>query len=224
MATIKMGAIITEIAGSVGGTNFRRFRGTFVMSNKSFGASKNRLLNNVGLFRNVKVIQEWANLTQSARDNWIDAALLFQFPDKFGDLKNLSGRELYIKLITQIRNSTWADPDPTTLDSTVDAIAIDSGEITTLPKAEVILDAIYANSCMLVQVQRMRSIVTGPVYNKRKVITKENNAYTDEITFTTGFWNTFPYAQIGDLYRVYISPINESGFIGLTQTIVLTIS
>lgn len=98
MATAKLGIIVTEIAGTIGGVTFRRHRGTTVVGIKSVGGAKSILLQNPRLGNLRTLVNNWGLLPVATRDNWDTAALLFTFPDKFGDQRNLSGRELYLKL------------------------------------------------------------------------------------------------------------------------------
>jgi len=98
MALIKLGAFFTNIAGSVGGTTFRRSQHGIVLSNKIVGIRKSVLFRNTRLSELRSVIQGWALLSQVNRDSWNEIAHTFSFPDKFGDLRTLSGRLLYIKL------------------------------------------------------------------------------------------------------------------------------
>ena len=68
MAVVKLGAIITQIAGSIGGWTFRRSQGSTVVYNKPGGASKNRLLLNAAFGNLREVIQGWALLSVGLRN------------------------------------------------------------------------------------------------------------------------------------------------------------
>lgn len=109
MAVMKLGAIVTDVAGSIGGTSLRRGRGLIVAYNKPRGPSIERLYNNRALIRNSALMHSWSNLTTSEVNSWVAAAGLFQFPDKFGDLRYLRPRELYIKLQTQLATTGAAN-------------------------------------------------------------------------------------------------------------------
>lgn len=123
MAVIKLGALVTGIAGSIGGTTFRRTRTGLLAMNKSGGQSRNRARQNSILNTLRARIQAWTELTPIARGEWNDAAPNFQFPDKFGDLKTLTGRELFIKLSTRAQLVELPVPDPTALDSVIPSVA-----------------------------------------------------------------------------------------------------
>lgn len=123
MAVIKLGALVTGIAGSIGGTTFRRTRTGLLAMNKSGGQSRNRARQNSILNTLRARIQAWTELTALARGEWNDAAPNFQFPDKFGDLKTLTGRELFIKLSTRAQLVDLPIPDPTALDSVIPSVS-----------------------------------------------------------------------------------------------------
>lgn len=101
MANIKLGAIITDIAGSVGGSTFRRTPAGIILYNKQgtqikSAFAKNSVKNKLGA-----ILGSWNFLETAVKDFWIDKATLYTFPDKFGTLKNLTGRQLYTKLNSQ---------------------------------------------------------------------------------------------------------------------------
>ena len=102
MAVIKLGSIVTDIAGSIGGTTFRRTttghavynkQGRQVKSAFSKASRKNQLGN---VFRN------WYNLSESEREQWALNASTYPLKDRFGNTKYLTGRQLFTKLNAQL--------------------------------------------------------------------------------------------------------------------------
>jgi len=102
MAKFVLGGIITNIAGSVGGTTLRRVPNGFSMYNKSKGTSIARLLNNTRVPQIARIFQKWSGLTDVERAGWNATALTVTFPDKFGVAKNLTGRQLFSKANIQL--------------------------------------------------------------------------------------------------------------------------
>jgi hypothetical protein len=98
MAVFKLGAFVTEIAGSVGGTTFKRFGSTQVMYNKSRGGSKSKLLSNNRLSYLAWLFKQWSVITYLQKNSWINETLNYQFPDKFGVSRNLSGKDFFMKM------------------------------------------------------------------------------------------------------------------------------
>ena len=117
MATFKLGAIITDIAGSIGGTTLKRNGSYKVIMNKSSGTPYSRSLNNPSLQYLPYIFKSWSHLSDAEKAAWKEQALLYTFPDKFGTLRNLSGRQLFVKLNAQ----RWLD-----IPSFVDVSAISS--------------------------------------------------------------------------------------------------
>lgn len=122
MALIVLGAIVTDIAGSIGGTTFRR--GTTYKSayNKSSGPAFNKVKPNRVLPVLTNIIRGWGSLTQSVQNQWDAQATIYQFPDRFGNLRNITGRQLYIKLTSQALTAGYTTPpDPFNLTGIVPA-------------------------------------------------------------------------------------------------------
>ena len=102
MAVIKLGSIVTDIAGSIGGTTFRRTstghaaynkQGRQVKSEFAKASRKNELGN---------IFSSWYNITESEREQWAYNASVYPLKDKFGNTKYLTGRQLYTKLNAQL--------------------------------------------------------------------------------------------------------------------------
>lgn len=102
MASIKLGAFVTDIAGSVGGSTFRRSSRNIVLYNKQrrqikSAFSKNSVKSKIGI-----IFASWNLLSQVERDGWNLKGSQYVFRDKFGNNVYLSGRELFNKLNTQL--------------------------------------------------------------------------------------------------------------------------
>lgn len=95
---IKFGSIIVDGRGKVGGHvmsknrsgNYMRTKVTPSNPNTSFQASVRSILTGLS--------QGWRGLTQAARDSWNNAVSDYSGTDIFGDIKNPSGINLYVKL------------------------------------------------------------------------------------------------------------------------------
>ena len=89
MATFKLGAIITDVAGSIGGTTLKRNGAYKVIMNKSSGTPYSRSYNNPSLQYLPFIFKSWSKLDNAEKAAWNEQALLYTFPDKFGTLLNL---------------------------------------------------------------------------------------------------------------------------------------
>lgn len=102
MASIKLGAIITDIAGSIGGTTFRRTPRGIIAYNKQGTQIKSAFAPNSVKAQLGNIFKSWGLLSPSEKEFWAEQALLFQFPNKFGQLVNLTGRQFFTKLNAQL--------------------------------------------------------------------------------------------------------------------------
>lgn len=97
MAILKMGAIVTQISGKVGG--------------QTFGIGKSgQYLKNTGTYINARTIKrtgsntllalitsQWRTLTQTQRDAWESATSNFPYTNRLGDTEYYSGFNLFTK-------------------------------------------------------------------------------------------------------------------------------
>lgn len=212
MATVKLGAMITAISGSVGGSTFRRTQGSTVMYNRPRGASKSRLLLNKALSQLRGTIQGWAALTQSVRDDWSTATALFLFPDKFGVMRSLNPRMFYIKLTARLKLVGLASPDPNTLDSTVIVNKIISASIISAGVKTLEMDVANATDTYILQIERVKNDSITPTFTRRKMLKHQVLGVGVDIVFTTEFNNRFPNSVAGEHYILYVIPQNPDGF------------
>lgn len=112
MAVAKLGAIITDISGSIGGTTFRRSATGQVIYNKPKGTGLGRTKGSLTMSANVKTILGWNQISQAERDAWAQLAADHPVVDKFGDLKNLTGRQYYIRNTSACQVAGYAAPEP----------------------------------------------------------------------------------------------------------------
>lgn len=204
--------LVSNIAGSIGGTTFRRFRGGIQMYNKSFGAPKSKTLLNIKIKQLNDVSQSWKSLTSTAQSEWIAAALLFSFFDKFGDPKFLTGFELYVKLYNFNINVGASLPDPTTLSNTVLTSPILNVNLNLGGPYEIEFTTTLANTTVLVQVQQVSGLTISPTFTKREIIYTQSINSNKVLDFTTEFEAKFPEVTAFDFFIVYWTFQNADGF------------
>ncbi len=104
MATIKLGPIVADIRGKLGGTIFSRNKaGNYA---KKFTQPNNPQTAAQQFFRNLfaSVSQRWSNnLSQPERETWIEAAPTFPIFNKVGEVIYLSGKGLHDLLNSTLR-------------------------------------------------------------------------------------------------------------------------
>lgn len=219
MATFKLGAIITDLAGSIGGTTLKRNGSYKVIMNKSSGSAYSRLLQNRALSYLGSIFKAWAFLEPSIQDAWNTAALTFTFPDKFGTLRNLTGRQLFIKLNSQRYAYDSTVINPFTLDSTLPPFLItdaykrvgsnqlflgiscdDTSIITYSVMAEVSIQPLHA-----------------PTFISRKVFTHVVFQGSGSVDIYPLFVENFPCYTEAYKARLYVCQLNSSGFKSVIQ-------
>lgn len=222
MATVQMGAIITKIAGSIGGTNFRRQRATTVISNKTAGGSKNKLRQNKALAQLSRIVQSWSLLQQSVRDAWSIQATNFQFPDKFGNMRNLTGRQLYIKCLNGTRSVGFVDPNVNTLSSNLTAFSPLAVTLFNGTELVITTDTVQSNQIIMVSMEFLKNNAVSPSFKRRKLITWGEMDGSSTMSTELLMSVHFPFAVAGDKFRFYLEPVNTSGFRGQKTFIIGT--
>jgi len=224
MATIKLGMLVTQIAGSIGGTTFRRSGSVIVMQNKSKGGSKNVLLLNKQLPRLKTFIQAWSSLSSVLRNSWNAQALNFEFVDKFGDLKNLTGRQLFIKQANHCYNVGLPIPEPATLSSIVADTTANSFDLQIYSTAKLSFPSLYADTYFTVQVEILKNTAIHPTFINRIILFGGVQGLYKELDFGTSFWARYSYLKEGQLVRAYYTSYNSSGFKSITKTFIGTVN
>lgn len=101
----KFGAIVVAGSGKVGGHVFSKNRGGAYMRTKVTPSNPNTVAQ-----QNVRAIlsslsQSWSTLTEGQRLAWSNAVADWTSTDIFGDIKNPSGINLYVRLNSVLLNS-----------------------------------------------------------------------------------------------------------------------
>lgn len=223
MATVKLSGIITSIAGTIGGVTYRRHGATTVVSAKSSGSAKSVSVFNPRLSDLRTLVINWGSLSATVRANWVAAALLFTFPDKFGTYRNLSGRQLYLKLQGNQIVVSGSALDPTTLASAINTgvnpvfVVSMTGGAPFLAKLD--FDATISNTIVLIQVQMLKSLAISPTFTKRQIIAFKNYNSVTTYDFSSELLAKFPNIKTGDILQFYITYQNLSGFRSTPVTI-----
>lgn len=151
MAIAKLGGIVTDMRGSIGGTTFRKIKGTTQVYNKSSGAAKSSIKLTDGFLFLQNINKGWVALTDAERDQWNLEGQRFFRVNRFGDSIAYTGRQLY----TAVRyNNYWTGlnvTDPTTIIGSVaiPEFAVDINE--SAPQAQLVVTTFYENTYVLAQ-------------------------------------------------------------------------
>jgi len=215
MAIFKLGAIVTGIVGSIGGTNFKRGANNLIVTNKSFGGSRNKLLQNRQLNPIAKLFKSWGYLSEVLQQTWIDEALNFQFPDKFGVQKNLTGRQLYTKMNIQLLPVGLYIDDASGMTSVVGVLGI-SNALIYPGTQEASFDYFLASGsvAIMVSAEITNNFLRAPSFTRREIIYTEDAMGTGTVDFGAQFFAKFPQFDSTYVARIYVDTINGYGFKG----------
>lgn len=220
MAIFKLSAFVTAIVGSVGGTNFKRGANNAIVSNKSFGGSKSTLRKNPWLNQISDIFKQWARLAPTVRNDWNYVATLYTFPDKFGVLRNLTGRQLYSKLSIQLLPVSAIIPGPGLINNTLGIVTLDSFDLTIFPfLAELTVNVSGDDTYLLVQIEVKKKTLLAPVFSRRRVSAFMFGSSAIGFDITAQILQQFPFIDNTYNIRAFVSVMNESGFKSVSKYI-----
>lgn len=218
MALARLGAIITELAGSAGGTTFRRSGGNLVMYNRPRGISINKLRSNIRLPLLSSANKGWGLVPKGERDPFEQIARNVQFPDRFGNMRYLTPRQIFNKsagrlIAYELNIPPFLDWVYTTPDVTINSVLADI----TNAVIQFSVSAASEDMHMLVYAVTSKRPFNEPIFGGTRVtaIIFVNGAGT--YTLTPEFETANPGAQVGDYVRFYFRPLSIFGFPGNWQ-------
>ena len=223
MATVKLGQLISNIAGTVGNVTFRRFKNGHIAQVKTLGASKAQLLQNNALSGFADAVRYWNLVSASERSAWNSAAALHQFPDKFGDLKYLSGRQLFIKCHVNVKAVGSPQIFVSGFNTNVDSVFLETDEITLNGTNEIYPDSTANQGYCLIQAVLMKNNVIKPDYKRHEIAAWFDWGLTDHVSIGQYLLNKYPYLKVGDTVMLYATNMNPYGIRSVTEAIRATV-
>lgn len=224
MAVARLGMIITEMAGSIGGTTIKRQGGNLSIYNKSRGANKSILYQNKGLGRMNDVRARWRSSTNSYKNGWNTRAESFTFPDRFGNQKYITGYQLYTKS-SNARALVELEP--------MNASGYDQNIYGFYAKDFSITKSSLQCRITVVQGSGRQYYLFGfdvlckpyskPIFNNRIALDFFEWDDVGDVNLDEVFWRKYGYLEYGDTVRIYITPMNPPGYKGVTQYLDTTV-
>jgi hypothetical protein len=129
MAVFRLGALVTDIVGSIGGTTFKRQGSTLVMMRKSPGASRGSTQKNKRLANNKQIFSSWRNLSEADQTAWNINASATKVKNKFGQDVNISGVAFQRRCELAGQVFLYSNIDPTTFTTDINAFTLDNADI-----------------------------------------------------------------------------------------------
>lgn len=219
MATFKLGAIVTDIAGSIGGTTLKRNGNYKVMMNKSGGSPYSKLLKNNALSYLGNIFKAWSLLDTATQEAWKAQALLYTFPDKFGNLRTLSGRQLFIKLCGQNFKVNREYVDVAGVNAVLpDAEWFQATFYYSTPEFRVrITNPNDASYTFLISIEMSLQPLREPTFISRKSVAIIRDVNSVNANIYNDIIALYPYYNQSYNARVYFQVINASGFKSVMQ-------
>ena len=214
MAVIKMGALVTEIIGSLGGTAFKRQKGTQVMFKKSNGASRSKLLQNPRLLRNSTIFRKWTNLNEAEKYAWNTLASTNKVKDKFGNDVNISGVNFQRKCDLAV-NFMNEIPDPFAWEPRISDLAF--AETPTLDWTNSFLEIKFliseGTANVALMLQSSLNVLQEPVFISRGVWDFREWENDVRLDIFDEFFIKFPWLDSRYSLRLYAYCFNSSGVV-----------
>jgi len=107
-AKIQFGMMMTDASGKLGGQVFSKNRAGAYVRTKVTPVNPRTVYQQTARFALSSFSQAWSNLTQNQRDAWNAAVTAFARHDVFGNLRNPSGKNLYVRLNVNLFNTGQA--------------------------------------------------------------------------------------------------------------------
>ena len=98
MAILRLGAIITQISGKVGGQSFvNGAQGTY-LKNIGNQTKQPTTAQNVVRSKTAYLMQSWKTLNNSQKQSWIDQVGNYQFKNRIGEIHNYNAFQIFMLL------------------------------------------------------------------------------------------------------------------------------
>lgn len=218
MARIQLGALITNIAGSVGGTTFTRQRNGIVMSNKNKGQSLAKSQTNLRRVQLGYIFQMWSRLGNTKQNDWRSLAASYTFLDKFGNSKYLTGREFQIKMQSQLLPLSTDEVEPNEFNSNLPTWSMSGSTANFTDKTaqvEFLVSGGYANFMLSVDFELGYVPPIRPSGKQILIVAGNNSDFT--LSYGSILFAKYPFLTPNYGIRVYVYAVNPSGWKSATN-------
>lgn len=218
MATFLLGAGITQLVGSSGGTTFKRNKGANVWMNKSRGASRQRTLNNIRLANNAQIFRQWSTFSEEEKLAWNDTATTVKVKNKFGQDVNISGVALSRKAYLQGQVFSIDTIDPTLF--TTDIRAFTLGDVTinwSSKDLKIFYNAPAGPVYVAVMLEYSQRPLNAPQFTRRGVVFIFPADGDSSFTFDLDTVPSLAFLNSNYNLRAYSYTCNLYGWISLQQ-------
>lgn len=215
----KFGAIVVAGSGKIGGHVFSKNRGGAYMRTKVTPSNPNTVAQ-----QNVRSIlsslsQSWGSLTDAQRLAWQNAVADWSSTDIFGDIKNPSGNNLYVRLNSVLLNSGQATIDTPPLKEEMPYTEIETAvfDISSSTFIVTFADSTYDGVELAISATPTLSPGVNFVKSQLRRVATVTGA-TGAVAFGTEYIAKFGLPTAGANIRVQVQPVLATGQIGTPQS------
>lgn len=221
MAVYQLGALVTKIKGSIGGTTFKTQRTTNVVMRKSYGYGRSKLLSNAALQYARYIFTKWSFLTPEEQSSWQNTAALVFFPDKFGNQVHITGRQLFTKVNINLQKENYYASVPEGFTMNVPVLDVENALLNPTAKYASLGVEFFDNATGYVIISAEVSInnLQSAVFSRRFALTRSLTTGAALIEFGNEFFERFPYVTNAYNVRMYVEAMNIYGIKGLPQAV-----
>lgn len=201
---LKFGAIVTDGRGKIGGHVASKNRAGAYLRTKVTPSNPNTVAQLQARSILASLSQGWSQLTDSQRQGWNDAVKEWGTTDIFGDIKNPSGINLFVKLNSNLLNVGLASLSNVPAKSEVPAvIVIDASYRIDKDNVSITFNNALANGyTALVRATPKLSAGVSFVKSQFRVIGYEN-VVGDNLGIVGGYGAKFGTPSVGE--NIYVS-------------------
>lgn len=228
MAKVKYGEMISAMSGSINGTTHSRNRGGAYMRNRSIPVNPQTVAQMAIRAILAALSSAWRGLTPAQRNGWNSATGNFPVTDQFGDQRELSGHQLFVRLnsnLQQIGEEVIEDapmPEAVAGAGTLALVANIDGSVMTVDSD---LDDVPAGHKLVVEATPQLSPGISYAKNLFRVIATADAADPFPVDIFAAYAAKFGALEEGakTFVRAYLVNVNtgQKGQVSQTSTIVI---
>ena len=221
---IKFGAIVVAGSGKIGGHVASKNRGGAYLRTKVTPTNPNSPAQAGARALLASLSTGWSGLTEAERDSWNGAVKDYATTDIFGDIKNPSGINLYVKLNANLLGSGQSalDSAPAKVEipfSLIDTVTFDNG--TPASSSIDFVDAALDGEILQIRATPVVSAGTSFVKNLFRDIVYSTGA-SGAAAYGTEYVTKFGTPAVGDIFFISVAVITATGQKGVAQTFKVT--
>lgn len=218
-ALIKLGAFIEDISGKVGGTIFSRNKGGAYAKNRVVPLNPQSSAQNLVRSKFASLSQNWKNLDEEQRAAWNAITSEYQYVNRLGEQKTLSGKALFQKLNENLLNIDEATIDNPLQPEGTNGIISEEDSLSILQDAggtelaefnwTLNVENPDGNSRYVIEATKPLSAgVSNPSGRFRKIDVVDETTATIGIGAGSNYVDKFGLPPIGSKVFVRIKPVN----------------